>query len=251
MVLWRLVIDEGDVYWNMAVDEAMLYLRENGFIPNTLRLYVIRPSAVTFGYFQRVRDAVNIGYLEAHNIQYTRRITGGGTVYHDMDGEITYSVVADIDDISWDIIESYRIICQGIVYAIREFGLNAEYRPINDIIVNGRKISGSAQARKRRSLLQHGTLMYNTDLSIIVKVIRVPREKLESHGIRSIEERVTTLSRELGYNPGYRRVLDALVNGFRKALGVNFRVEKLSPMEIEYASRLVEKYRSRQWIFKR
>ena len=248
---WRLIIDEGDVYWDMAVDEAMLLLHEEGLTPNTLRIYVIKPSGVTFGYFQRIHDAINVDYLDFMNIDYTRRITGGGAVYHDMNGEITYSVVADIDDISWNILESYRIICQGIVYAIEEFGLKAQYKPINDVLVNGKKISGSAQARKKRSLLQHGTLMYNTDLDILAKTIRVPKEKMLAHGIKSIRERVTTLALELGYNPGYRRVINALINGFKKALDIELERQKLTPMEIRYAKRLVGKYRSREWIYKR
>lgn len=250
-MLWRLVIGEGNVYWNMAIDEAMLFLHERGLIPNTLRIYIFKPSGVTFGYFQKVEDAINLEYLRSHNIGFTRRITGGGAVYHDMNGEITYAVVAKIDDISRDILESYRIICQGIVYAIEEFGLRAEYRPINDVIVNGKKISGSAQARKKRSLLQHGTLMYNTDLDVLSNTLRVPREKLASHGVRSIRERVTTLSIELGYNPGYRQVVNALINGFKRALGIDFEEKELTPMEISYAKELFKKYRSSEWIFKR
>lgn len=250
-MIWRLVIGKGDVYWNMAVDEAMLVLHEKGLIPNTLRIYIMKPSGVTFGYFQRIEDAINLEFLRSRNMDYTRRITGGGAVYHDMNGEITYSVVAKIDNISWDILESYKIICQGIVYAIEEFGLKAEYRPINDVLVNGKKISGSAQARKKQSLLQHGTLMYNTDLNILSNAIKIPREKMLAHGIKSIRERVTTLSIELGYNPGYKRVVKALINGFKKALNIEFERRKLTPMEIMYAKKLVRKYRSKEWIFKR
>ena len=250
-MIWRLVIGKGDVYWNMAVDEAMLVLHDKGLIPNTLRIYIMKPSGVTFGYFQRVEDAINLEFLRSRNMDYTRRITGGGAVYHDMNGEITYSVVAKIDNISWDILESYKIICQGIVYAIEEFGLKAEYRPINDVLVNGKKISGSAQARKKQSLLQHGTLMYNTDLNILSNAIKIPREKMLAHGIKSIRERVTTLSLELGYNPGYKRVVKALINGFKKALNIEFERQKLTHMEIMYAKKLVGKYRSEEWIFKR
>ena len=250
-MIWRLVIEKGDVYWNMAIDEAMLVLHEKGLIPNTLRIYIMKPSGVTFGYFQRVEDAINLEFLRSRNMDYTRRITGGGAVYHDMNGEITYSIVAKIDNISWDILESYKIICQGIVYAIEEFGLKAEYRPINDVLVNGKKISGSAQARKKQSLLQHGTLMYNTDLNILSNAIKIPREKMLAHGIKSIRERVTTLSLELGYNPGYKRVVKALINGFKKALNIEFERRKLTPMEIMYAKKLVRKYRSKEWIFKR
>ncbi|RLG83920.1 MAG: lipoate--protein ligase family protein [Thermoprotei archaeon] len=250
-MVWRLIIGEGSIYWNMAIDEAMLVLHDKGLIPNTLRIYVMKPSGVTFGYFQRVDDAINLEFLRSKNIDYTRRITGGGAVYHDMNGEITYSIVAKIDNISRDILESYKIICQGIVYAIEEFGLKAEYKPINDVLVNGKKISGSAQARKKQSLLQHGTLMYNTDLDILSNVIKIPKEKMQAHGIRSIRDRVTTLSIELGYNPGYKHIVQSLISGFRKALSIEFKHQELTPMEITYAKKLVNKYRSKEWIFKR
>lgn len=251
MVKWRLIINEGDVYWNMAFDEAMLILRDRGEIPNTLRLYVFKPSAVTIGYFQRVVDAVDLDFLRENGIPFTRRITGGGSVYHDEAGEITYSVVASIDDISTDVMESYRIICGGIVYAAREFGLSAEFRPVNDVVIGGRKFSGSAQTRRRTALLQHGTFMYATDIDTLARCLRVPREKLAAHGVKSIYERVTTVSRELGRRVAREEAIRALVRGFEKALGVEFVEASPTTRELELAESLVGKYRSREWVFRR
>ncbi len=248
---WRLIVMEGDVYWNMAVDEAILLAREEEKVPNTLRLYVIKPSAVTIGYFQKVRETVDLEYIRSKSIGLTRRITGGGAVYHDSLGEITYSVVASIDEVSRDIIESYRKICMGIVYALEELGLKAEFKPINDVVINNRKISGSAQTRKKKTLLQHGTLMYNTDIAELARVLRVPREKLLSHGITSIWMRVTTVSRELGYNPGYNRVLEALIQGFTRALNIEPYRDTLSEKEEKYAIDLINKYKSKEWIYRR
>ncbi len=249
---WRLIINSGDVYWNMALDEAMLLLREEDKILNTLRLYVFNPSAVTFGYHQRIKDAINEEYLTKRGIGFTRRITGGGSVYHDSLGEVTYSVVALIDDISWDIERSYELICEGLVYAIEELGLKAEFRPANDVLVNNKKVSGSAQARKRKALLQHGTLMYNADLEELARCLKAPREKLSSHGIKSIKERVTTLSIELGRALTRNEVMEAMIKGFRSVLGL----EDLKPAghtsaEEELAHQLKKKYMSREWIYKR
>ncbi len=251
MEKWRLIIDEGDVYWNMAVDEAMLILREKNIIPNTLRLYVFKPSSVTIGRFQKLREAVNLEYLLENKISFTRRITGGGSVYHDEGGEITYSIVASIDSISRDIIESYRRICMGIIYAIKSFGLNPVFKPINDIVVNNKKISGSAQSRKKNALLQHGTLMYNTNLDILEKTLKAPKEKLVSHGVSRIRDRVTTLSIELGYIVSKREVVDALITGFSKALNIEFYRDHYSEEEEKLASKLVKKYSSREWIYSR
>jgi len=249
--VWRLIIDEGNAYWNMAIDEAMLVLKDRGLIPNTLRLYVFRPSAVTIGYFQRVLESVDVEFVESRGIDYTRRITGGGSVYHDADGEVTYSVTALIDDISRNIMDSYRVICQGVVNAIRELGLEATFVPVNDVIINGKKVSGSAQSRRRNALLQHGTLMYNTDLVTLSRVLKAPKEKLLSHGVTSILERVTTISREVGRIVDKSEVINALIKGFSKALNIELIRGEYTSEELELANKLIEKYRSREWIYLR
>ena len=249
---WRLIIDRGDLYWNMALDESMLLLREENKIPNTLRLYVFDPSAVTLGYHQKVEDAVDEEYLVRRGVGFTRRITGGGSVYHDKLGEVTYSVVAAIDDISQDIEKSYELICRGLVYAIEELGLEAEFRPVNDVLVSNKKVSGSAQARKRNALLQHGTLMYDTNLEELARCLKAPKEKLDSHKVRSIRERVTTLSLELGRKVTEDEVVKAMIRGFRKALGIrDLKPSEYSPKELELAQRLRRKYTSKEWIYKR
>lgn len=248
----RLIIDgHQDPYYNMGFDEALLVLRDRGEIPPTLRLYMWDPSAVTIGYFQRIRDTVNLEYAYEKNIPVIRRITGGGTVYHDSKGEITYSIVSDIRGKLVDVQESYRIICNGIVYALRKLGLEAVFKPVNDILLNGRKVSGSAQTRRRKTLLQHGTLMVSTDLEELARLIRAPKEKLASHRVHSIRERVTTVSIELGRTMSPEDMIPYLVEGFQEALGARLVEEKPGSSEISLARVLAEKYRSREWNFKR
>jgi len=251
LAVWRLIVNEGELYWCMALDEAMLQLREQDKIPNTLRLYRILPSGVTIGYFQRVKDSVNLDYIREHEIPLTRRITGGGSVYHDGSGEVTYSVVADISDVGEDVLESYQRICRGIVYALRIFGVRAEFKPINDVVVDGKKISGSAQTRKKKALLQHGTFMYATDLDKLSQCLRAPREKLESHGVSSIRDRVTTLSEIIGRRPGLSEVLEALKKGFSQALGVELKPSRLTKEELLLAEKLIAKYKDEEWVFRK
>ncbi len=249
---WRLIIDKGNTYWNMAVDEAILIHREKNLVPNTLRIYIFEPSGVTIGYFQKVREVLNLDYLLQNKIDFTRRITGGGAVYHDSEGEITYAIIADIEDISKDIMESYRIICKGIIYALRKLGLKAVYKPVNDILVNNKKISGSAQTRKKKSLLQHGTLMYNTNLDMLEKTLRPPRIKLEDHGVVRVSDRVTTVYRELGRKINVDDIINALIQGFRKALGIDELLPgNLTISERKLAEKLYGKYESKVWIYMR
>jgi len=248
----RVILDlEGrDVYWQMAIDEALLVLRSRGEIENTLRIYKFKPSAVTIGYFQKIREAVNLEFLDENSIQYTRRITGGGSVYHDANGELTYSVVLPIEGVLTNILESYRIICSGLIYALKKLGVPAEFVPINDIVVYGKKISGSAQTRRAGFLLQHGTLMYATDLNTLEKALVAPREKLESKGVKSIKERVITLRDIIG-DVDINFLVKSLIEGFSKALNAEIYYEELSEREFRVADELVIKYKSFEWIFKR
>ena len=112
---------------NMAIDEAILMARLAGLVPNTLRFYKWKPSAVSIGRFQEVNSEVNVGNCRNHGVDIVRRITGGGAVYHDQQGEITYSVIVDPRDLrSVDIVSTYNIICNGVVEAIRILGIKSD-----------------------------------------------------------------------------------------------------------------------------
>jgi lipoate-protein ligase A len=99
MTCWRLLkLETHNAYMNMAIDEAILDARINGIVPNTVRFYRWNPSAVSIGKFQNIENEVYLENCLKHGVDVVRRITGGGTVYHDVEGEITYSVVASKDD---------------------------------------------------------------------------------------------------------------------------------------------------------
>lgn len=250
---WRLVChNEFDGPWNMAIDEVMLSLRARKAVPDTLRLYRFEPSSVTIGYFQSAQESVNLAACDEHGLQVVRRPTGGGAVYHDTDGEITYAVVASKDDplIPDDIAKSYETICKGIVLAMRSLGLEAEFEPVNDVSVKGRKVSGSAQTRRHGAVLQHGTVMYDTNIDVLASVLPVPLEKLTDKGVLRIEERVTTISRALGREVRYDEVMDALVKGFAEALNASLRKGVLTDQELQLAEKLVRtKYAQDSWNF--
>ncbi len=249
----RLVVDlEGaSAYKQMAIDEAMLILRNDGIIADTLRIYRFKPSAVTIGYFQRLHEVVNIEFARSHGIDVTRRFTGGGAVYHDSEGELTYSIALAIYEPLKDIQKSYEYICRGIVEALNVLDIKAEFRPINDVVVQEKKISGSAQARKQRALLQHGTLMYATNLDILAQVLKPPKEKLISKHIRDIRERITTISIVLGRSISTDEVLKALIHGFRKALNAELYEDTYTEKELRLAEELESKYRDPKWINRR
>ncbi|AEC50987.1 lipoate protein ligase [Pyrococcus sp. NA2] len=236
----------------MAIDEAILIARSEGKVPDTVRLYVFKPSSVTIGRFQSIRHDVNLEKTKELGIPVVRRITGGGSVFHDEFGEITYSVVIgeDYHPALKNIQESYRFLAAPLVDALKEdLGLKAEFSGLNDILVNGKKISGSAQTRRKGVILQHGTLMYATRLEILASVLKVSKEKLKDKGVKSLLERVTTLERE-GIKISRNEMYEILKNSFFRA----FPLEEgeLTEYELKLAEKLVEeRYGNEKWNFSR
>ena len=163
-VEWRVIpLEENTAFKNMALDEAVSNAVASGESLPTIRFYGWGPSAVSIGYFQSLEKEVRLQECEKLGVDIVRRRTGGGAVYHDNQGEITYSVIAPQEYFPQDIIESYHVICGWIIDALNHLELHAEFKPINDIILNGKKVSGNAQTRRNGILLQHGTILYDLD----------------------------------------------------------------------------------------
>ncbi len=239
---------------NMAIDEVVLDSVARGVSPPTLRVYEWDPSAVSIGYFQSMREVVDVDACLRDGVGFVRRITGGGAVFHDRTGEVTYSIIFREGTIPLpdSVAEAYPVLCEGIVLALRSLGLDAAFRPVNDIVVGGKKISGNAHTRKRGVVLQHGTLLYDVDPERMFTYLRVPGEKIRDKMIAAVEERVTSIRHHLGERVSMERVEDALVEGFSAALGLEVEQGALTKDEKEMAVRLAEeKYGADWWNFKR
>jgi len=241
------LINDGwrDAYENMAIDEAILI----GGTP-TLRFYKWRPSAISIGYFQSMEEEVNLKECEKQNIDVVRRITGGGAVYHDSNGEITYSFVCPQEMLPKKIMDIYSLICSSLALGLRYIGLDAEHRGINDIVVNGKKISGSAMTRKYGNVLQHGTLLLRVDVKKMFSLLKVGKEKISDKEIKNVEERVTSVEKEGGVLDE-EEIKRALMVGFEEKMHLRFYEGEITQEEISEAKKLREKYESREWNFKR
>lgn len=225
--------------WNMAVDEVLM----NGVsdVP-VLRLYGWKPPAVSIGYFQSMKEEVDIKKCNHFGIDVVRRMTGGGAVFHD--SELTYSFIAR--KYPQSIIESYKIICDAVVISISKLGFNAKFSPLNDIIVNGKKVSGNAQTRKKGTLLQHGTILLNVDVEKMFSVLKVPSEKIRDKMITDVKERV------MGLNKTFDEVASALKAGFSEKFDAMFIANNLSKQEEIDAKKLSKnKYTTDKWNFGR
>jgi lipoate-protein ligase A len=251
---WRLIdMRIEDATTQMAIDEAIAMARLRYDTPNTIRLYRWNPSAVSIGYFQSIEKEVNLEACQNYGVDVIRRITGGGAVYHDYHGEITYSIIAPITDdaIPADILESYSVICGAIVNGLRKIGVESEFKPVNDIIADGKKISGNAQTRRHGVVLQHGTILVDSDIKRMFQVLKVSEVKISDKLIRAVQERVTNIKRYLGKEISFSEVRDALVKGFEESFSIDLIRGNLTTNEETLVKELREKYASHEWVYKR
>ena len=233
---------------NMGIDEAVLAAVSRGESPPTLRLYRWSPPCVTVGYFQGLEAEVDLEACRAGGVDTVRRLTGGGAVFHE--SEITYSLVLPLaHELAPDgILDSYRLICAGIVRGLGILGVESAFEPINDILSGGKKISGNAQTRRQGCLLQHGTVLLDLDVERMFTLLKVPAEKLKGKLIEDVKSRVTSLRMLLGREIPYEEAAAALRRGFAEAWGATLEDAPLTAAEAAEARRCaVERFSTPGW----
>ena len=257
LTAWRLLeLETNDAFTNMAMDEAILRARIQSVVPNTLRFYRWKPSAVSVGRFQNTEKEVQMENCRKHNVDVVRRITGGGTVYHDAQDEITYSVVARKEDLEAEEIAAvYSRIYSGLAEALRILGIHADFnqgtvKACPNLTVKGKKISGSAQAHRSGAFLQHGTLLSEVNLERMFTFLRVPWAKTRMQIVSIAENRITSINAELGKTVSATELNEALVKGFEKAFDSWLMSGQLTIGELELSKHLcMEKYATDDWNF--
>ena len=241
----RVIIDRRrDAYINMAIDEVLM--KGSRF---NLRLYGWEPPAVTVGYFQSINDFVNVEECNKLGILYTRRISGGGSVLHMY--EITYSVTGSKSVLGKWPEESFERVLEFVIAALKTLGINARREGVNDIVVNRKKISGNAQARKDDRVLQHGTIIVDVNKELMDRVLKIPSLKSKDKGIVKVSERVTSIREVLGKVPRREKIISAFISAAEEFWG-KLSISGLSEEELALAEVIAnEKYKRREWIFRR
>ncbi len=243
---WRFIpYSENSAALNMAIDQSIMeHLQKKKSMP-TIRFYSWQPSAVTIGYFQSLNEEVDAKEAQKQGVDVVRRITGGGAVYHDREGEVTYSILAPEELFEKDIIRSYAQICTYIINALKELGIHAEFRPINDLIVAQRKISGNAQTRRGKILLQHGTILYDVNPEKMFSILKVSKEKVSDKYVQSVMKVVTSVKNER-QGMTKQQLIDTLKKHFLD--GKEFEEGTLTESERKRAEELVAStYSSDDW----
>lgn len=218
---WRLLeTGVNTAAMNMAIDRAVLVVTGEGKVPPTVRFYGWQPPAITIGYFQSLAEEVDLDHCQKYGVDYVRRITGGGAVFHEK--ELTYSIVIPEThpQMPKNIMESYGRICGALIKGLSILGVPSTYAPINDIISNGKKISGNAQTRKAKTVLQHGTILLDVDINKMFSLLRVPNEKIKDKMIADVKQRVTSLRHLLGSEPPFEETANAMKQGFEEEFDV-------------------------------
>lgn len=231
MESWR-VLDTGlrPAAQNIALNRALLEARQADEVPSTLRFLRFMPSAL-LGYHQSAEQELNLDYCSANNIAVQRRITGGGAIYFD-ETQIGWELYLHKRDVGTSDMQAIsRRICHAAATAISALGVDARYRPRNDIEVDGRKISGTGGAFDGDALLFQGTLLVDFDIAKMLRVLRIPAEKLSDKAIASARERVANLTELLGRQPDVGRIRANLIEAFENEFGVEFHEDELTISE--------------------
>lgn len=270
---WR-VIDTGYHTGpeNMAIDEAIARAHGRGEVPPTLRFYGWKPAAISIGYFQSMRDEVNLDAVRAGGYGYVRRPTGGRLIFHHL--ELTYSVAIREELLPGGVVETYRELSKGLLEGLRLLGGNPELsggeedpRKTNpggfntacfdtasayELQVGGRKIAGSAQTRKEGVILQHGSILLDMDVELLFSLMKLPEGAPKEKLIQRFRSKATSIREALGREVPYAEARDAFTQGFIKGLGLQLSRGSLTAAEQEEAARLVvEKYGNDAWNLKK
>lgn len=268
---WRLILSQPESgAWNMALDHAILDSVIAGEQPPTLRLYSWEPACLSLGHAQPAKD-VDLPALDSRGWHLVRRPTGGRAILHT--DELTYSVCAHQDDpvMAGGILESYRRISKALVGGGAILGINAnadgQYAipagttanaavcfevPSNyEITANGKKLIGSAQARRSLGVLQHGSLPLYGDLARITDVLNFTDSKNRLSARERLLMHAVTAENILETAPTWDQAALSLITAFTNTLQIKLKLQKPSQRESSRAKQLVsEKYGNPAWTFR-
>lgn len=230
---------------NMALDEVLTERVGRGEREPTLRIWAWSAPCVVLGRFQSVRNEVREDEADAAGVQLVRRVSGGGAMFIQPEGAITWSLYAPESLVAgMSFAESYAFMDGWVVRALRGLGVDAWYAPLNDITSAGGKIGGAAQARRNGAVLHHTTMAYQMDVPLMLRVLRIGQEKLSDKGTRSADKRVGPLRQQTDLPRA--GIIDRLLDEFRVTAATTDDV--LLPEEIAEAERrVVERHGTRAW----
>ncbi|MCA1030709.1 lipoate--protein ligase family protein [Bacillus timonensis] len=274
--IWRFV-DSGDCSpeYNMALDEALLDWHSEGLFPPTIRFYGWDPATLSIGYFQKVEKEINLEAVKKYELGFVRRPTGGRGVLHDQ--ELTYSVIVSEDhpDMPKTVTEAYRVISEGVLQGFIKLGLDAYFavpktekekeglkNPRSavcfdapswyELVVEGRKVAGSAQTRQKGVILQHGSILLDIDEDKLFDLFLYPSDRVRERMQRNFKNKAVAINALREEPVTIVEAKEAFKEGFESGLNITLEPYTLSEEEDRYVKEIaLKRYANDEWTFRR
>ena len=263
-----------DPYYNMAMDEALLNFVSRGEIDPVIRFYTWDPATLSIGYFQRLQKEIDIEKVKEKGFGLVRRQTGGRGVLHDK--ELTYSVIVPEShpNMPSTITEAYRVISQGLLEGFKNLGFETYFavprskeereklkQPRSsvcfdapswyELVVEGRKIAGSAQTRQKGVILQHGSILQDIDIDELFDMFIFKYDRLKAKMKEAFVEKAVAINDISEKHITLEEMEQAFEEGFKTGLNIDFKPLKLSDQQMAEVKELEEKYRSDEWMYRK
>ncbi|QGY84782.1 lipoate--protein ligase family protein [Staphylococcus epidermidis] len=261
-------------YYNMAMDEALLNFVSRGEIDPVIRFYTWNPATLSIGYFQRLQKEIDIDKVKEKGYGLVRRQTGGRGVLHDK--ELTYSVIVPEShpNMPSTVTEAYKIISQGLLEGFKNLGFETYFaiprskeerdklkQPRSsvcfdapswyELVVEGRKIAGSAQTRQKGVILQHGSILQDIDIDDLFDMFKFKNERLKAKMKENFFQKAVAINDISNQHITLNEMENAFEAGFKKGLNIDFKPLELTEKQIEEVQELEEKYRSEAWMYRK
>ena len=261
-------------YYNMAMDEALLNFVSRGEIDPVIRFYTWNPATLSIGYFQRLQKEIDIDKVKEKGYGLVRRQTGGRGVLHDK--ELTYSVIVPEShpNMPSTVTEAYKIISQGLLEGFKNLGFETYFaiprskeerdklkQPRSsvcfdapswyELVVEGRKIAGSAQTRQKGVILQHGSILQDIDIDDLFDMFKFKNERLKAKMKENFVQKAVAINDISNQHRTLNEMENAFEAGFKKGLNIDFKPLELTEKQLEEVQELEDKYRSEAWMYRK
>ena len=259
-------------YYNM--DEALLNFVSRGEIDPVIRFYTWNPATLSIGYFQRLQKEIDIDKVKEKGYGLVRRQTGGRGVLHDK--ELTYSVIVPEShpNMPSTVTEAYKIISQGLLEGFKNLGFETYFaiprskeerdklkQPRSsvcfdapswyELVVEGRKIAGSAQTRQKGVILQHGSILQDIDIDDLFDMFKFKNERLKAKMKENFVQKAVAINDISNQHITLNEMENAFEAGFKKGLNIDFKPLELTEKQLEEVQELEDKYRSEAWMYRK
>ena len=218
--------------------------------PDTIILVAPSDPYICIGFHQELEKEVDVEYCRAHGLPIVRREVGGGAVYLDQN-QVFVQWVFHRDALPYDVNERFALYVKPLVETYRALGIPANYRPINDIHVQGKKIGGTGAAQMGLAEVVVGSLMFDFDFETMSRVLKVSSEKMRDKIFQSLNEYMTTMTRQLGHTPDREAVVKIYLEQVQATLGRRIVRGQPGAKELMLAEELDKQFATDEWLYQK